>query len=489
VWLLAASTANGQGSAFSYQGKLTDAGSPANGSYDLQFKLFDTPTVGTGAQQGSTITNPTVQVTAGIFTVTLDFGANVFTGADRFLEIGVRPAGSPNPFTVLSPRQPINASPYAIQTINAQQLGGLPASRFVQLDGSGNVSIGPASPTGRLTVSGAGAFDAAGAARFDLINTTTGAGFLQHVTDSGLLQFATTAGATRMVIDPIGNIGIGTITPSERLHVLRSGDYQLRLENQATGGGFWNIGQSDNIFNIGGKKLAFVPDSTNSSAATVVFTNDGQVGIGTASPSAKLTVSGAGAYNAAGAARFDLFNTTANTGFLQHVTDGGLLQFTTTSGNTRMVIDPNGNVGVGTVTPQAKLQIGGIGTNGYTLGVDGNATQTLNKFGFAKAMLHVDQSGTINRCFNSTIAGNDMSAPPCGFIVSVLGTGIYAIDFGFPTFDRFVAVTADARTVNTIVPNICYGDCGGGGPNLVTVEIIETSTGKGNLGSFTVIVY
>ena len=40
-----------QTTAFTYQGKLTDAGNPANGNYDLQFKLFDTPTVGTGAQR------------------------------------------------------------------------------------------------------------------------------------------------------------------------------------------------------------------------------------------------------------------------------------------------------------------------------------------------------------------------------------------------------------------------------------------------------
>lgn len=30
-----------QTTAFTYQGKLTDAGNPANDNYDLQFKLFD----------------------------------------------------------------------------------------------------------------------------------------------------------------------------------------------------------------------------------------------------------------------------------------------------------------------------------------------------------------------------------------------------------------------------------------------------------------
>ena len=58
-----------QSTSFTYQGKLSDTGSLANASYDFQVKLFDTPTVGTGIQQGGTVTVPAVQVTNGIFTV------------------------------------------------------------------------------------------------------------------------------------------------------------------------------------------------------------------------------------------------------------------------------------------------------------------------------------------------------------------------------------------------------------------------------------
>ena len=105
-----------QGTAFTYQGRLTDSGNPADGVFDMQFKLFDTPTVGAGAQQGSTLTNSTVQVTNGVFTVELDFSAGVFTGAARFLEIGIRPAGSAEPYTVLSPRQAVTSAPYAIKS-------------------------------------------------------------------------------------------------------------------------------------------------------------------------------------------------------------------------------------------------------------------------------------------------------------------------------------------------------------------------------------
>src|SRR5262245_9121450 len=78
VGLFTASVALAQATAFTYQGRLNDSGNPANGNYDMLFKLFTTQTVGTGTQQGSTITNSTVAVANGIFTVQLDFGAGVF---------------------------------------------------------------------------------------------------------------------------------------------------------------------------------------------------------------------------------------------------------------------------------------------------------------------------------------------------------------------------------------------------------------------------
>src|SRR6266446_4014332 len=84
---------------FTYQGRLTDGGTPANGNYDLQFALFDS--LSGGAQVGSTQTINTVAVSNGVFTVSLDFGANSFPGANRFLEISARPSGGS--FTLLTP--------------------------------------------------------------------------------------------------------------------------------------------------------------------------------------------------------------------------------------------------------------------------------------------------------------------------------------------------------------------------------------------------
>src|SRR5687768_15631501 len=78
-------TAFAQNTAFTYQGRLSDGANPADGIYDMQFKLFDMAVVGTGTQQGATITNPGVQVNNGAFSVLLDFGASVYDGSARFL--------------------------------------------------------------------------------------------------------------------------------------------------------------------------------------------------------------------------------------------------------------------------------------------------------------------------------------------------------------------------------------------------------------------
>ncbi len=118
--------ASALGTGFTYQGKLTDGGAPANGTYDLEFSLYDA--LSGGAQVGSTVTQDDVTVTNGLFTVQLDFG-NVFDGTALYLEIGVRPGASVGTYTAIVPRQQLSATPYAIYASNApwSGLSGVPA--------------------------------------------------------------------------------------------------------------------------------------------------------------------------------------------------------------------------------------------------------------------------------------------------------------------------------------------------------------------------
>lgn len=113
---------------FTYQGRLTDGGQPANGAYDFRFLLYDAD-VG-GSQIGGLITEDDVAVSDGLFTVVLDFGSSAFTGSSRYLEIGVRPGDSTGTFLILAPRRRVTPTPYASFAYNANQLDGRDASSF-----------------------------------------------------------------------------------------------------------------------------------------------------------------------------------------------------------------------------------------------------------------------------------------------------------------------------------------------------------------------
>ena len=109
----------GEDSTFTYQGRLTSGSTPANAQYEMNFTLYDAPISGTVI---STWTVAPVTVTNGLFTAIVDFGADAFTGAPRWLEISVNLFGSDMIPTTLVPRQQIVRTPYAIHAANAASL-------------------------------------------------------------------------------------------------------------------------------------------------------------------------------------------------------------------------------------------------------------------------------------------------------------------------------------------------------------------------------
>lgn len=99
-----------QVSAFTYQGRLNLNCTPASGHYDFMFRLLNDPTNGVAAPVIPI--NLTVPVTNGLFTTGMDFGAENFDGANRWLEINVRPNGGLLIIS-LNPLQPLTTTPYA----------------------------------------------------------------------------------------------------------------------------------------------------------------------------------------------------------------------------------------------------------------------------------------------------------------------------------------------------------------------------------------
>ena len=109
------------GTAFTYQGRLENGSGPVDGTCDLRFKLLNAASGGTQIDGTETLTG--VEISEGLFTVQLDFGAGAFNGYARWLEIAVRcPAGSGS-YVQLSPRQELTPTPHAFYAGSAPWSG------------------------------------------------------------------------------------------------------------------------------------------------------------------------------------------------------------------------------------------------------------------------------------------------------------------------------------------------------------------------------
>lgn len=130
----------------SYQGRFTDNTQTPVGDYQLRFSVYDS--VSGGNPVGSALTRSVTMAESdeGIFSFQdLNFGAGVFTGPLRWLEIAVSENGEP--FTALSPRQPLNPTP---QAIYADKSGTTLQDAFVNGAQITNATIGPMRITGSL---------------------------------------------------------------------------------------------------------------------------------------------------------------------------------------------------------------------------------------------------------------------------------------------------------------------------------------------------
>ncbi|MFG0314261.1 MAG: hypothetical protein ACF8LL_08760, partial [Phycisphaerales bacterium] len=105
---LASPAAAQSATTFTYQGRLSDAGSPADGMYEFQVRLLD----GSGTQVGMT-KSLLADVSEGMFMLDLDFGSSAFNGSYRELEIGVRSVMSGGAYTILTPNTPVTSTPVA----------------------------------------------------------------------------------------------------------------------------------------------------------------------------------------------------------------------------------------------------------------------------------------------------------------------------------------------------------------------------------------
>ena len=253
----------------------------------------------------------------------------------------------------------------------------------------GNVGIGTDSPNANL----------------DILNGTTGASLklsatataywqLQRDSITGNLNISDDALGNVMSFDQLtGNVGIGTDSPDAKLEILKSGTNTFPTLGTADGnlyltdGGLWGMFMGvDSSSGTG-----WIQQMRNDSAVAYDISLNpvgGNVGIGTASPGQKLTVSEAGNGNIA------LFTNTTDADLNINLTSGvtmltpstGILAFGTSS-TEKMRIDSDGNVGIGTASPNSTLSVGSTDGGAVITAGGTNTHLTLNAMGAQGALI------------------------------------------------------------------------------------------------------
>jgi len=281
---------------------------------------------------------------------------------------------------------------------------------------NGNVGIGTTSPASKLTIAGISQTTTrlvldntgapANAARIDFRSQGTEFAIIRAVTDDntdGKIEFYTANESSltqKMVIDKLGNVGIGTTSPGAKLDVVGSAEINGQLDmtgnkivnvtdptsaqDAATkayvdgvggGGDFSNGGEAGGadrtLGNTDDFNLGFLTNNTT----RLHIQNNGNVGIGTTSPASKLTIAGISETESrlvldntgapVNAARIDFRSQGTEFARIRAFTNNnsdGEIQFYTAFANSlteKMVIDQLGNVGIGTSDPKGTLDVNG----------------------------------------------------------------------------------------------------------------------------------
>ncbi len=450
--------AHAQTTAFSYQGKLTDGGAPATGSYDLQFRLFDTSAVGTGVQQGTAMVLPAVAVDAGIFTVALDFGANVFDGSARYLEIGVRPGNSPSAFVLLAPRHPIASSPYAVQTLNAQQLGGVPASRYVAAAPNGYVGVGTANPlSGRLHVVGGGttAVYADGGSATGVQGISTSGVGVRGASNSFEGVRGETAGTASggVVGYNVSGAGYGVYGASEGEAVRGQSAVGTGVMGTSTSGAGVR-GNSSSSVGVWGTSSSFEGvrgESGGASSGGVVGYNTSGTGPGVYGSGAG-TGAGVSGVSVTGSGVFGQSSATATTAA------AGVYGKGLGSGGIGVIGEANVTNAVGVFGVSSSADGFGVyaralnSQGARALYVDGTATQTASFGGIIKAAVEVVGNGPsgayINKCYNG-VSGASSPNTNCGISITSVASGWIRVTLPFDVTNRLYSVAAEFNSAGS----------------------------------------
>jgi hypothetical protein len=252
------------------------------------------------------------------------------------------------------------------------------SSAAISVDGSGNVGIGTATPDRLLHVSGgsgsvlAGKFETASTSGSMIVfkdaDTTTNDLQVRIGSDANdLVQYA--GGSERMRIDSSGRVGIGTTNPTKPLHILSTVVDQIVLEANSTTIGpnmiFKNTdGNLARIRTDDSENLHFENGTVNTTRMTI--DTNGNVGIGTVTPSATLHVKAND--DAENAMAFWVVDKTHTNSIITAYENGDVK-----IGSNFIYKDDLDRVGIGTTSPVGKLDVTQSG-GGVFINLQGNTS-------------------------------------------------------------------------------------------------------------------
>ena len=300
-----------------------------------------------------------------------------FQGADGYIDIGPANSGWAHIYTDRSAfifNAPIYSyfgafSTYAGYDLTLQTGG---STRLSILNSNGNVGIGTTSPSEKLAINGTGsigaeiATDGTSSSR-PVLTFKRGTGFWNigmnmDVANTDNFHFRYNGTSYPFTIQATtGYVGIGTASPSSKLHINSGANARETLR-------IYYNGNTSNYLNIwqGTGGAALDPIGTgllylgyDQSTNVIVGNNGGNLGVGTTSPGTKLHVFTSTTNSGDNSAKFEAPNIGNNVSHIHWGTTGDWYIRSANSTGKVIIQDAGGNVGIGTSNPNQKLTVNG----------------------------------------------------------------------------------------------------------------------------------